>query len=143
VFLDYYGGYYRDFKGNNIANLCGFYEYYWDSFGFYEYSTHLFYENRAPYKGKAKDGYLKLGYIDYNGNVVIQPQFDVVYPFSEGKAFVKKERTQLINSEGKMLFEMMDGALPLSSYHDGLAIIVIYDTPDLGKPLRSLLFNKK
>jgi WG containing repeat len=46
----------------------------------------------------------KCGYIDTSGHQVIPPMFDTAGPFSEGRAFVKKEgRTALIDASGRVI----------------------------------------
>ncbi|MEE2909260.1 MAG: WG repeat-containing protein, partial [Candidatus Poribacteria bacterium] len=46
----------------------------------------------------------KWGYIDYRGEYVIQPQFEVAHPFVNGIAKVKRDGLwELINREGQLM----------------------------------------
>jgi hypothetical protein len=66
----------------------------------------------------------KVGYIDKASNVVIPPQFDNIYNFSEDLAAVKKgEKWGYINKSGKLVIKpQFDSALPFSQ---GLAKVKI------------------
>src|SRR5918911_929471 len=49
------------------------------------------------------------GYIDRTGKLVIQPQFDVAWEFTEGLAYVKVgTRRGVIDRKGKWVFELTD-----------------------------------
>ena len=49
----------------------------------------------------------KYGFIDKNGKVVIEPQFDSASNFSEGFACVKKDdKWGFIDKSGKMVIEL-------------------------------------
>ena len=48
----------------------------------------------------------KWGYMDIYGKILIQPKYDVVYPFYEGKAFVRagdEEVYSIINEKGELI----------------------------------------
>lgn len=98
---------------------------------------------RAGNKNRFSEGLLavydistnKVGYIDHNGNVIIDCIFDNGYPFSEGRAFVdissiKKHPTNeynfgYINKLGQIVIEGVDGNS--SSFKEGLAYTPLYD----------------
>ena len=64
----------------------------------------------------------KLGFIDSAGKVVIKPQFDEAYPFSENLALIRqKNKYGFIDSAGKVVIKpQFDEAYPFS---EGLALI--------------------
>lgn len=68
----------------------------------------------------------KFGFIDTNGNVVIEPQFDDISEFSEGLAAVKlKNSWGYINKSGKMVINCKyEGAM---EFKEGLAPIKVFD----------------
>src|SRR5215813_3943311 len=66
----------------------------------------------------------KFGYVDETGRVVIKPQFDEAYPFTEGLAAVSiGEKAGFIDASGKVVVPLKYHAtLPFS---DGLAAVFI------------------
>ena len=68
----------------------------------------------------------KFGYINLDGQVVIEPQFDDTHFFSKGLAAVKiNGKFGFIDKTGKMVFEpQFDKAL---SFSEGLAAVTIND----------------
>ena len=66
----------------------------------------------------------KYGYIDKNGKVVIEPQFDYAYPFSEGLAHVNKDaKYGFIDKSGKVVIEpQFDEA---GAFSEGFARVAI------------------
>src|SRR5919206_2169414 len=49
------------------------------------------------------------GYIDRTGKLIIKPQFDVAWDFTEGLAYVKAgARRGIIDHKGKWVFELSD-----------------------------------
>src|SRR5262245_22314347 len=66
----------------------------------------------------------KFGYIDETGRVVIKPQFDEAYPFTDGLAAVSiGEKAGFIDASGKIVVPLRyHGTLPFS---DGLAAVFI------------------
>lgn len=85
----------------------------------------FFTEHRAWFRLENR----KCGYIDPQGNVVIEPIYDNAFPFHEGKAIVySKERDKwiAIDVDGKELFEAAsNGQQQYSStfYNDGYCLI--------------------
>ena len=74
--------------------------------------------------GYASEGFISVsdgaayGYIDYKGSVFITPQYEVAAEFSDGAAYVQRERVgMLINMEGDVIFENVYSGLV-----EGLAI---------------------
>ena len=56
----------------------------------------------------------KRGYIDPQGNVVVEPIYDIAFPFHEGKAIVyskEKDKWFAIDTNGKELFEVNSNGL--------------------------------
>ncbi len=93
------------------AKLCGF-----DSFS----------EGLAEFHHKTKNNGYKSGYIDNNGNVVIEPQFDEAYGFTEGLAVVGYKYSNgykygFIDRKGQFVINpIFDDA---TSFSEGLACV--------------------
>ncbi len=70
-------------------------------------NVHLGYsEGLLPVKLKSKGGWRKCGFIDREGNVAIEPQFDDALPFSEGLAAIKVNgKWGFIDTTGTMIIE--------------------------------------
>lgn len=89
--------------------------------GFYRFD--LFSQGRATFytsPHRTKTG--KMGCMDKTGKVVIPPQFDVVWGFSEGRAAIEvDERTGFIDLSGKMVIPPQFGFA--DSFSEGLAHI--------------------
>ena len=92
---------------------------------------------------------VQYGFIDHDGNTVIEPQYDYAYPFYEGFSVVKKyERYGMINRKNKEVFpikfeiltSMFEGLL-FAGDDDGLAM---YNNrfKQLTKPVYSYLVGK-
>ena len=63
----------------------------------------------------------KFGYVDRNGNVVIEPQFDEAYEFSDGLAWaVKDGKSGYIDNTGALVIEPGKYGFPFA---DGLASV--------------------
>lgn len=61
----------------------------------------------------------KCGYIDPQGNVVIEPIYDNAFPFHEGKAIVynkEADKWLVIDPNGKELFEASSNGYQQYSY---------------------------
>ena len=66
----------------------------------------------------------KYGFIDKNGKVVIEPQFDDTYPFSEGLAMVEKDgKRGYIDKSGKVVIEPQFDEV--GDFSEGLAGVAI------------------
>jgi len=67
----------------------------------------------------------KYGYIDNNGNFVIEPQFEYAFPFIRGVALVsiENEESVLINREGTVIVDLKD--------YDGINIESYFLNSDL------------
>src|SRR5918911_1856272 len=71
------------------------------------------------------------GYIDRTGKLVIRPQFEIAWDFTEGLAYVKAgARRGVIDRKGKWVFELTDLDFA-GSYADGLAPV-----QTVARPLR-------
>lgn len=71
----------------------------------------------------------RIGYINLNGEVVIQPQFVESGPFVNGLAWVKNESEEYyyINKDGERIFNIPEGYL-LDTFSEGLAAVTNPDT---------------
>jgi len=70
---------------------------------------------------------VKYGYINADGDVVIEPQFDMALKFSEGLAGVKiNNKWGYINSDGKIKIEPKFDDYP-GCFHEGLVRFMNYD----------------
>lgn len=64
------------------------------------------------------------GYIKNTGEVLIEPTYNEAYPFSEGKAIVKKDGiTKIIDSNNSTLYELPIGYTSISSFSSDLLVI--------------------
>ncbi len=62
----------------------------------------------------------KYGYINRDGEEVIKPQYDIAYPFSEGKAVVKKgDEYKIINEKNKVLYTLPNGISSYAMFAEG------------------------
>lgn len=69
---------------------------------------------------------MKYGYIDRQGRIVIKPQFDYAWDFSEGMGrFSKNEKQGFVNSSGKIIIKPQFVAA--NNFSDGLALVTIPD----------------
>lgn len=60
--------------------------------------------------------YPKFGYADLDGNFIIEPKFDIAFPFSEGIALVKlNDEFMYIDTKGETIFK-----LPVNIYPTGI-----------------------
>lgn len=69
----------------------------------FEIYNQVFSEGKIGFSDKSKSSH-KYGYLDKNGKVIIQPQFDNVKPFRNGMAIVKLDgKYGAINAQGKLV----------------------------------------
>ena len=72
----------------------------------------------------------KWGYIDREGKIVIDPQFDLAFSFNNGLALVRKndKKKGYINTEGEFVIEpQVDPPFYISTLSNGLAVLKIDD----------------
>ena len=71
----------------------------------------------------------RFGYIDRNGRMVIQPQYDWAFPFSEGLALVlvgkkqNEKRSAYIDKTGRVVIRLFDGSP--SKFSSGIARVLL------------------
>jgi hypothetical protein len=69
----------------------------------------------------------RFGYIDRNGRLAIQPQYEWAFPFSEGLALIvtkgKKERSAYINKAGTLVIKPFEGSP--SNFSSGVARVLL------------------
>lgn len=86
--------------------------------------TNYAYEMAAPFKeGRALvklDGYW--GFIDYEGNEVIEPQFETANSFTEGCAIVENYKWYAININGETVSKSYDY---MSDFSEGLSAVCL------------------
>lgn len=85
----------------------------------------------------------KCGYIDPQGNVVVEPIYDNAFPFHEGKAIVydkENDKWFAINVNGKVLFEVKSNGQHQYSpalYNDGYCLIENFLLDKKGKEIQN------
>ena len=75
------------------------------------------------------------GYMDLSGNIVIEPQYDWVYPFSEGLACIRRDSDEcfwtVITRDNTPVITLRDDALDCvgssTAYRNGLLRVAHYD----------------
>lgn len=71
----------------------------------------------------------KFGYIDRTGKIIVSPQYDKAYEFSEGLAAVMKgDKSGFIDHTGKVVIEIKFDKYP-DSFHEGLAHVRLNKEP--------------
>ena len=69
------------------------------------------------------------GFIDSEGNVVIQPKYEVAEDFSEGLAHVAEYgwggAYEFINTRGEVVFQLLEGVSVLGAFHEGLCLVEV------------------
>lgn len=81
------------------------------------------------------------GFVDTEGNLVIDADYDDVGPFSEGMAAVNKDgKWGFINKEGEIIIQPVYKSA--WAFHEGFARVLPFDGPDLfinkeGQPLKA------
>ena len=72
----------------------------------------------------------KWGYIDREGKIVIEPQFDKAFSFDNGLALARRNEKKkgYINTEGEFVIEpQVDPPFYISALSNGLAVLKIDD----------------
>ena len=65
---------------------------------------------------------MQYGYINKCGDVIIKPQYDHAYPFSEGFAVVSNDNVfSIINTDNKVVYTLPEGYASYSSFKNGLS----------------------
>ncbi len=94
---------------------------YGDGFPYFQFCEGLLAVSKMDY-----DGTLKSGYINADGNVVIDFQYDEAYPFSEGLAVVRiGDNYGYIDRTGKMVIEPK--YYSVGCFKDGIAVVRVGD----------------
>ena len=69
------------------------------------------------------------GFIDSNGNVVIQPKYEMAEDFSEGLALVAEygwgRAYGFINTRGELVIPPLEGITVLGAFHEGLCVVEV------------------
>lgn len=86
----------------------------------------------------------KWGYMDKKGNIKIGCMYDRTSSFLEGYASVSmNETTQIIDTKGKVVLTLAKGETVKSSFHNGLALVSVYNEKDNSTSYKYIDINGK